>query len=133
MTEKELYAALRDCRNELCLRCGQYKEAHLGACDGCRWKDMGNIGKEKENLGKFPIKRRTAQFYLDQPYTKWTYYIAGTKNPCGCGSNCYHYEYDGKRVIGVCNGCGADIYELNGDLVEGRLAEGVWLEIDKPV
>ena len=30
---------LRDCRNELCLRCGSYKEAHKGACDGCRWKD----------------------------------------------------------------------------------------------
>lgn len=28
----------RDCRNELCLRCGEYQERHLGACDGCRWK-----------------------------------------------------------------------------------------------
>ena len=26
------------CRNELCLRCGSYKMAHKGACDGCRWK-----------------------------------------------------------------------------------------------
>ena len=24
-------------RNELCLKCGKYKEAHNGACDGCRW------------------------------------------------------------------------------------------------
>ena len=31
---------LRDCRNELCLRCGSYQEAHKGACDGCRWKDV---------------------------------------------------------------------------------------------
>ena len=30
-----------DCRNELCLRCGQYKQRHLGACDGCRWRDNG--------------------------------------------------------------------------------------------
>ena len=30
---------LKDCRNELCLRCGQYKQRHLGACDGCRWRD----------------------------------------------------------------------------------------------
>ena len=30
--------ALADCRNELCQRCGQYKTAHLGSCDGCRWK-----------------------------------------------------------------------------------------------
>lgn len=28
---------LRDCVNELCLQCGQYKEAHNGACDNCRW------------------------------------------------------------------------------------------------
>ena len=28
----------RDCRNELCLYCGKYKERHNGACDGCRWK-----------------------------------------------------------------------------------------------
>ena len=27
----------RDCRNELCLRCGAYKQRHEGACDGCRW------------------------------------------------------------------------------------------------
>ncbi len=27
------------CRNELCLRCGSYKNQHLGACDGCRWKE----------------------------------------------------------------------------------------------
>ena len=28
---------LRDCRNELCLRCGDYKQRHNGACNGCRW------------------------------------------------------------------------------------------------
>ena len=28
-----------DCaRNELCLYCGRYKEAHNGACEGCRFK-----------------------------------------------------------------------------------------------
>lgn len=31
-------ADVRDMRNELCLRCGKYKEAHLGACDDCRFK-----------------------------------------------------------------------------------------------
>ena len=25
-------------RNELCFKCGKYREAHNGACDGCRWK-----------------------------------------------------------------------------------------------
>ena len=36
-----LLSELRDCRNELCLRCGSYREKHLGACDWCRWKDVG--------------------------------------------------------------------------------------------
>lgn len=36
---QELCADLRTCRNELCLRCGKYREAHKGACDGCRWKE----------------------------------------------------------------------------------------------
>ena len=31
---------LKDCVNELCLKCGQYKQSHLGACDGCRWKKV---------------------------------------------------------------------------------------------
>lgn len=34
---EELRTDLIDCRNELCLRCGQYKQKHLGACEGCRW------------------------------------------------------------------------------------------------
>lgn len=35
---------INDLRNELCLKCGKYKDAHLGACDGCRWrkKEAGN-------------------------------------------------------------------------------------------
>lgn len=37
-------ADINDLRNELCLKCGKYKDAHLGACDGCRWrkKEAGN-------------------------------------------------------------------------------------------
>lgn len=34
---KRLQSELADCRNELCLLCGQYKQRHLGACEGCRW------------------------------------------------------------------------------------------------
>ena len=29
---------IADLRNELCQRCGQYRRAHLGICDGCRWR-----------------------------------------------------------------------------------------------
>lgn len=31
-------ADINDLRNELCLKCGKYKDAYLGACDGCRWR-----------------------------------------------------------------------------------------------
>lgn len=31
---------LRDCVNELCLKCGQYLREYKGACDGCRWKQV---------------------------------------------------------------------------------------------
>ena len=34
-----LQAENRNLRNELCLKCGRYKEAHNGACNGCRWKE----------------------------------------------------------------------------------------------
>lgn len=36
----ELSKLLETARNELCQNCGKYKQAHLGACDGCRWRDM---------------------------------------------------------------------------------------------
>ena len=31
---------LKDAVNELCYQCGQYKQEHKGACDGCRWKGL---------------------------------------------------------------------------------------------
>ena len=34
----ELKKELHTMRNELCFKCGNYREAHNGACDGCRWK-----------------------------------------------------------------------------------------------
>ena len=35
-----LKSELKDCVNELCLKCGNYHESYLGACDGCRWKTI---------------------------------------------------------------------------------------------
>ena len=32
-------------RNELCFKCGNYREAHNGSCDGCRWNGVSD-GKE---------------------------------------------------------------------------------------
>ncbi len=37
---KKLRVTLKDCVNELCLLCGDYKQEYLGACDGCRWKEV---------------------------------------------------------------------------------------------
>lgn len=34
--EEELHTI----KNELCQYCGKYKQAHEGACDGCRWREM---------------------------------------------------------------------------------------------
>ena len=35
----ELKKELAAMRNELCYLCGNYREAHNGACDGCRWEN----------------------------------------------------------------------------------------------
>ena len=36
---EQLVADRNAARNELCGYCGKYKDAHLGACDGCKWRD----------------------------------------------------------------------------------------------
>jgi hypothetical protein len=36
-----LQRELNNCRNELCLKCGNYRESHNGACDGCRYRRDG--------------------------------------------------------------------------------------------
>lgn len=30
----------KDCVNELCLQCGQYRMEYEGACDCCRWQKV---------------------------------------------------------------------------------------------
>lgn len=35
----EIQRSARNARNELCQRCGKYRESHNGACDGCKWKE----------------------------------------------------------------------------------------------
>ena len=35
MEERTMF---RECRNELCMKCGRYITAHLGACDKCKWR-----------------------------------------------------------------------------------------------
>ena len=35
----DLKKELHEAKNELCYLCGKYREAHNGACNGCRWKE----------------------------------------------------------------------------------------------
>ena len=35
----DLKKQLHEAKNELCCKCGNYKQAHNGACDGCRWRN----------------------------------------------------------------------------------------------
>ena len=35
----EVRKQLHESKNELCYLCGKYREAHNGACDGCRWRN----------------------------------------------------------------------------------------------
>ena len=44
----ELKKQLADMRNELCYLCGKYREAHNGACDGCRWEKAVLKGGESD-------------------------------------------------------------------------------------
>ena len=35
---EKLLAENKALRNELCQKCGRYREAHNGACNGCKWR-----------------------------------------------------------------------------------------------
>lgn len=38
---KRLQNEVKHCRNELCLKCGNYNYAYIGHCDGCRFASGG--------------------------------------------------------------------------------------------
>ena len=49
--KKQLHEAkseLGAMRNELCCKCGKYRDAHNGACDGCRWEKAVLKGGESD-------------------------------------------------------------------------------------
>lgn len=54
------------------------------------------------------------------------YWVRGEKNPCGCGSNLFHYQYDGDTIVCVCNSCKAEIYTIKDEYKEEELKKGVW-------
>lgn len=55
----------------------------------------------------------------------WCYY-SEEYNPCDCGSNCYHKEYDGKNIWCVCNACNTDIYGVKEEYIQEDLNKGIW-------
>ena len=75
------------------------------------------------------IKNRKIQCYNEAPHDPWCYFTGKTKNPCGCGSNCFHYEDDGTDIYGVCNACGEDIYQVKPEYVEEYRQTGVWIDM----
>ena len=37
---ERLLFSLKDCANELCIKCGKHRNSHLGSCDDCKWKSV---------------------------------------------------------------------------------------------
>lgn len=46
---EKMRKTLKDCVNELCLLCGDYKTEHIGSCNGCRWKDVKAEVSRRDN------------------------------------------------------------------------------------
>lgn len=68
--------------------------------------------------------------YHDNGTELWQFFIEGQKNPCECGSNMFHYEYDGEKIYGICNCCGQRIYTVATSYVQGYLDMGKWIDND---
>ena len=108
----KLFLKIKKAFNKISERCAKLEEENIALTD---------LDKLIDSIED---KRKT-QCYEDTGEI-WNYFIIGVRNPCGCGSNCFHYEYDGKKIYGVCNACNTDIYELNDEKVEIKLKCGIW-------
>lgn len=68
---------------------------------------------------------KVKKYYIDEPDTVHCY-LNSRRNSCGCGSNLFHYEYNGTNIYGVCNACETRIYEIKEEYIEECLKEGFW-------
>ena len=59
------------------------------------------------------------KYYSDSPDKVHNYWIEGKRNPCGCGSNLFHYEYDGTDVSG--RGVGMDVVRTKIEALNGSI------------
>lgn len=109
------------------------KLLHKKICDNCdeiEKLQMENEYLEQQNKVLMELiasiqPKRKIQYY-DSGNQYHTYMAGRDRNPCGCGSNCYHLEYDGEKIYGVCNACGIDIYEIKDEYVKEKLDQGIW-------
>ena len=56
-----------------------------------------------------------------------SFWYKGEMNPCHCGSNLFHEEYDGNNLYGVCNACNRDLYIFRFD--EEYINNSKWKDI----
>lgn len=67
---------LQECIDELCLKCGKYKNEHEGACKGCKWYEI-------KTYGYYHRKSKSAsRFMLDL--------AQDLKFNCECEGECVH-------------------------------------------
>lgn len=112
--------------------CKKSKDGYCNASDvdieKCPYLEM------IEDIARAAIKdnhkpQRLIQCHADSK-NMWQYYNSDEFNPCGCESNCFHYEYDkaSNKIYGVCNACHTDIYEVKEDFVSEMLKKGIWIK-----
>ena len=69
---------------------------------------------------------RLVQYRTEHSKQPRTLYLTTGTNPCGCGSNCYHYEREQGHMYAVCNCCGADIEKIKPQYAMTEHNYGVW-------
>lgn len=92
--------------------------------DNNSYKIPEEVQELKNLINNSHLVTRKKQYYSDDENKLWNYYMP--KERCSCKANVYHYEYDGKKIYGVCNACGEDVYILKDEYVEETLNKGIW-------
>ena len=76
-------------------------------------------------MGKEYKKIRKRKWRVDSNGKVISYYQK-KQNHCGCGSNCYHYEYDGTDVYIVCNACFSDLFSVKPEYRQEYIDNNEW-------